>query len=249
MKKLFALVLLLTVVVAKLTAVEIKFQADRWMPINGRPDEAPPGYAIELLIQVYTDSDTFTYTLEPWKLALENTHNGVCDAAIGAALDEADGLIVPKETIGHLQYALWAKKGSAYTHSAASLKQATIGVIEGYTYWPELDKLILAKSPNLKVFSGDDPLAEAFDALQKGEIDLLPEATAVFNWVLHERNLPPEDFAQKFTFDSGDLFIVFHKSDTGQYLADKWDRKMAELRKSGELARILAKYHTQDWSK
>ena len=249
MKKPFTLALLLAISVAKLAAVDIKFQADRWMPINGRADETPPGYAIELLVQVYTDSDTFTYTLEPWKLALANTHNGVCDAAIGAAIDEADGLIVPKETIGHLQFALWAKIGSAFTYNPESLKSAKIGVIEGYTYWPALDKLVKAKNQNLKVFTGDNPLADALDALIKGEIDVLPEATPVFNWALHERNLAQDDFVQKFTFDSGDLFIVFHKSDTGQFLADKWDRKIAELRKSGQLAKILAKYCTQDWSK
>jgi polar amino acid transport system substrate-binding protein len=227
---------------------EVNVQSDRWMPMNGTPDETPPGYAIELLVEVFTDTDSFTYTLEPWADSIENAAKGITNAVIGAAKDEAPSLYFPKEPVAHVVYGLWAKKTSVFTYSTETLSKAKIGVIKGYTYWPELDTLVAAKAPNIVIFSGDNPLADAVAALNKGDIDLYPEAKPVFAWALKDADLSPDNFVFKHEHDGGLIYVAFTNSTRGRELADKWDARIAELRRDGTLAKILAKYGVSDWS-
>ena len=232
---------------ARLSAGDVKIQSDRWMPLNGTPQEHPPGYAIELMVEVFTDSDTVTYTLEPWTDSIENTAKGKADAVIGTAKDEAPSLLFPQEAIARIDYGLWAKTGSPFQYSEASLGKARIGVIKGYTYWPALDKLIENKAANIVVFGGDNPLEDAINALAKDEIELLPESRPVFAWAIKEQERNLANFTSKFDHDGGLIYVAFTKSDRGKALAARWDAGIAALRKDGTLARILARYGVTDW--
>jgi polar amino acid transport system substrate-binding protein len=217
------------------------------MPLNGTPQEEPPGYAIELLVAVFTDTDTLTYTLEPWEASIEATTKGKCQAVIGAAKDEAPSLTFPTEPIARVQYGLWADKDSKFIYSAENLKNVKIGVIKGYTYWPDIDKLVQDKAPNIKVFDGDYALADVVTALANGEIDLYPEAKPVFAWALVDQKLDKADFVSKHEEDGGFIYVAFAPDKRGAELAAKWDAGVARLRADGTLAKILAKYNVADW--
>ena len=229
-------------------AGDIKVQSDRWMPLNGTPQENPPGYAIELLVDIFTDTDTVTYTLEPWADSLDSAAKGKSHAVIGAARDEAPTLVYPQESIARIDSGLWAKKGSAFTYSPAALAKAKIGVVKGYTYWPEVDALVQAKASNIRVFEGNNPLVDALAALARGEIDLLPESRAVFLWTLRETHQAAADFELKFQRDGEFVYVAFTPSTRGRELAAKWDAGIAARRKDGTLAKILAKYGVADWA-
>src|SRR5471032_1359353 len=95
--KLLVAVSVALLALVRLSAGDVKIQSDRWMPLNGTPQEQPPGYAIELLVEIFTDTDTVTYTLEPWTDSIENTVKGKAHAIIGAAKDEAPALLFPQE--------------------------------------------------------------------------------------------------------------------------------------------------------
>lgn len=236
-------------VLSSARAGDIKIQSDRWMPLNGTPQENPPGYAIELLVEIFTagDVDTVTYTLEPWTDSIDAVTAGKAHAVIGAARDEAPALLFPQEPIARIDSGLWAKKGSTFVYSPAALAKAKIGVVKGYTYWAELDTLIKAKAPNIRVFEGNNPLADAIEALGRGEIDLLPESRSVFLWTLRETKHDAAEFELKFQQDGEFVYVAFTSSARGKELAAKWDTGMAALRKSGQLDKILAKYGVTDW--
>lgn len=225
----------------------ITVHSDRWMPMNGTPLEETPGYAIELLVNAFTDDEDLTYVLEPWADSLDNVAKGKAQVVIGAAKDEAPNLIFPVEPVAHVQYGLWAKKDSTFVYSKDALAKIKVGVVKGYTYWADLDALVKDNAENIVSFSGENALADAIDALQKGEIDLFPESIPVFTWGLKDAKLDKADFVTKHAEDGGLIYVAFTNSTRGRELADKWDAKIAEFRKDGTLAAILAKYEVSDW--
>ena len=233
------------------SATDVRIQCDRWMPLNGTPQEQPPGYAIELLVEVFAEqpTDTITYTLEPWTTSIANATKGEADAVIGAAKDEAPRLLFPKEPIAHITYGFWALKDNRFTYSADALRTARIGVIKGYTYWPALDKLVQDKSSNITVYGGDNPLTDAIAGLVNGDIELFPEFKPVFAWALKEQELDPNDFVSKFEADGGLIYVAFTNSAHGQELATKWDERIAAMRRTGKLQEILSRYGVTDWAK
>jgi len=247
--KIKALLLAVLMPAVQLLAGDVKIQSDRWMPINGTPQEEPPGYGIELIVEIFTEKDDVTYTLEPWSKSIENTTKGTADAIIGAAKDEAPNLIFPKEPVAHINYGLWAKTTTKFEYSAEALTKVKIGVIKGYTYWPELDKLIQDNASNIVIFGGDNPLEDAIDALNSGKIDLFPESKPVFAWAVKEQELSPNDFVSTHSHDGGYIYVAFTKSDRGKELAAQWDAGIDALRKSGVLAKILGRYDVTDWKK
>lgn len=243
-------VFLSAVAASSVRAGDIKIQSDRWMPLNGTPQENPPGYAIELLVDIFTeaDADTVTYTLEPWTDSIEAVTQGKAHAVIGAARDEAPNLVFPQEPIARVDYALWTKKGSTFVYNPSALTKVKIGVVKGYTYWPELDALVQRKASNIRVFEGNNPLVDAIGALTRGEIDALPESRAVFLWALRETKHEAAEFELKFQQEGELVYVAFANSTRGRELAARWDAGMAARRKAGTLQKILAKYGVTDWA-
>lgn len=234
--------------IVPLVQSDIKVQSDRWMPLNASPIEEPAGYAIELLVHVFTDTDPVSYTLKPWGESISNVTKGAADCVIGAAKDEAPSLLFPSEPVAHVDYGLFSLKDSPFEYTAESIKTAKIGVIKGYTYWPALDDLIKAGAPNITIYGGDNALADAVTALHDGRIDLFPESKPVFAWAVKEQELDPESYVSKHSEDGGLIYVAFVNSDRGKALAARWDEQIARLRKAGTLSTILARYNVSDWS-
>lgn len=227
---------------------DIKVQSDRWMPLNAAPTEEPTGYAVELLVHVFADTDPVAYRLTPWQESISNVTKGAADCLIGAAKDEAPNLIFPSEPIAHVDYGLFAPKDSTFEYSAEGIKTARIGVIKGYTYWPALDDLIKAGAPNVTIYGGDNALADAITALHEGRIDLFPESKPVFAWAVKEQELDPDGYVSKHSEDGGLIYVAFANNERGKGLAARWDEQIKRLRKAGQLADILARYNVSDWS-
>lgn len=224
---------------------QIAVQADRYMPLNGTPNEEPAGYAVELMVEVFGSA---TYTLQPWNEALSATTKGKSDAVIGAAKDEAPDLIFPSEPVGHIDYGLFARADFAFTYSDEALKSCRVAVIKGYTYWPALDALIAANAPNLTIFTGPNALSDAVAALHAGTIDLFPESKPVFAWAVQEQELNPDSFVSKHDQDGGFVYIAFSKTERGAKLAAQWDERIKALRANGQVGATLARYNVPDWA-
>jgi polar amino acid transport system substrate-binding protein len=227
-------------------ASDIRVQADRYQPINGAPDEKPAGYGIELMVEVFTDTDDVVYTLQPYADSLAAAKTGRTNAVIGVAKDEAPDLVFPREPIGSYRPAIWVKKASALTQE--SYIKARIGVVQGYTYWPELDKLIAARASNVVVFSGDNALQDALAALAAGTIDAYPEDLNAFKQAVAEKQLDLAAFDIRYTHAATPLYLAFTPSIWGRELAAKWDERIAALRKSGRFKAILGAYGVADWA-
>jgi polar amino acid transport system substrate-binding protein len=247
-----SLVLLLVMSVAAFGAESIKLRADSWMPYNGDPKDAKPGFSLEIArAALEPQGVTIDYQIMPWARALKELESGSIDAVIGSLGDEVPGMFVPVESVGQTTTEAIVLAGNSWTYSGiTSLDTVKVGFPRGYTYAEDIDKYLAANAKkNVMEVGGDDPLVQARALLERKRVDAFIEGEQVFMW-----GLTPE---QKALYKVGgtvvpakDIFVAFSpKAANGKRWADLLGKGIADLRASGKLKEILAKYGLTDWKK
>lgn len=238
--------------VSAYSAEIIRLRADQWMPFNGDPaDSALPGYGIEVARIILAPHDvTLDYQTLAWGDALKAVAAGEIDAVIGANRTEAAGLVVPSEPIGEPRVALYVRHDTAWRYeNLASLLKVRLGVIADYKYWESLDGFIdKQREPRVVKFAGDSPLKDGLAKLLAGEIDVFAESAPVFAWQLKADGVPPAKIKSVYIHEADPVFFAFSpKHPRAQAYAAIFDRGLRELRASGRLEEILARYGQRDW--
>jgi len=120
-------------------AQELIIQADRWCPYNCEPGTADPGYAVEIMQNIFESSGVkIKYELVPWDRAMMQTRDGTANAAIAAVRQQADEnqLLVGAESIGTSTDCLFVAASNPLKFSKAddlnSLK--SVAIVSGYNY-------------------------------------------------------------------------------------------------------------------
>lgn len=231
-------------------AEAVRLRADVWMPYNGDPASDLPGYAIEIGRAILARHDaTLDYQTMPWSDALQAARRGEIDCVVGANQEEAEGLVVPQLSVGLPRVGLYVRKVNPWSYeNVATLRAVRLGVIAGYSYWPALDAY-LAKAPpaRVTVYNGDHPLEDGLRQLEQGAIDVLAETSSVFTWTTKQEHYPATAFRLVYLHEGDPVYFCFRPGDAGVRLARWFDEGLHELRRSGELARILARYGLHDW--
>jgi polar amino acid transport system substrate-binding protein len=221
------------------------------MPYNGDPSAEHPGVAVELAKAIFEPQGIkIDYQTMPWADALAAAREGKIDGVIGAAVGaETKGLTVPQESIGEPRVVLLVRKGNPLQfESIASLKNARLGAIEGYTYWDSLDEYIkTASAPNLIIYKGDTPLSDALTDLKSGKIDVMPETLVVFAWAIKGMGLSPSDFHIIHTHQNDPIYVAFASTPAGVKYTKLFDEGLKQMRASGALAKLLKSYGMNDW--
>ncbi|MBI5381539.1 MAG: transporter substrate-binding domain-containing protein [Opitutae bacterium] len=236
---------------AGLAEETIRLRADAWMPINGEPSAEAPGYAIEIVRAIFPERGVkVDYRMMPWTDALKAVAAGEIEAVIGASKKEAEGLILPRESITVLNMGVYVLKDSTWTYSnISSFSKIRLGAIDGYDYWDALNAYIRTNQPpRVVLFTGEAPLKEAIAKLKGAEIDAMPENILVFTWAVKDAGLKITDFRLAYRHEGEEAYIAFTAhGEAGRRYAQWFDEGMARLRKSGELGKILSKYGVRDW--
>jgi len=248
---LLAFGLLLGLLVNPTSAETLRLRADLWMPYNGDPSAEHPGVAVELARAIFEPQGIkIDYQTMPWADALEAAREGKIDGVIGASVGtETKGLTVPQESIGEPRVVLLVRKGNTLQYeNIASLKNARLGVIEGYTYWDALDEYIKNNSaPKIVTYKGDTPLADGLSDLKSGKIDVMPETLVVFAWTIKGQGLSPSDFHIIHTHQNEPIYVAFASTPAGVKYAKLFDEGLRQMRVSGSLAKLLKGYGMNDW--
>ena len=88
---------------------------------------------------------------------------------------------------------------------------------------------------------------EAIAKLDAGEIDVMPETVPVFIWTVKKLGRSPADYRAAYMQPGESIFVAFTKGKNGQRYAKLFDDGVAEMRKSGELKKLLNAYSLEDW--
>ncbi|MCS6243157.1 MAG: ABC transporter substrate-binding protein [Opitutus sp.] len=238
-----------------LCAETIEVRADSWMPYNGDPAAAQPGYVVELLRAAFPN-DTLNYSVCSWAQACTDLTEGKIDAIIGATTSDAPGAVIPELPIGDYRNCFYIKKGDPWRYTGInSLKSIRLAAIAGYVYdlgGPLDSYLKRAKAPAVRFGTGDNPLDDNIAQLRKGDVEVIVENPNVMHWNLIQKQATPGEIhsAGSLTKEGYPLHVAFTgQKEASVTRAEQLTATVKKMRESGELARLLERYGMNDWAK
>lgn len=230
----------------------ISFRSDYWCPYICQPDSDKPGYMVEIAKTVFEKhGHKVQVRLSSWVSAIKDTRSNKVQGLMGCSVVDAPDFIYPKKSLGVMKNAYFVPRESNWLYKGRpSLQGMKIGVINGYTYGDSVDSLIRARNRSFIPFSGDRPLEQLIHATHLKQLDGFIENPVVLQYTSAAAKLTLNKLKIVGWVENHDpaLYISFSPNNpkSAEY-AQILSEGVEELRRSGELQRILARYNLKDW--
>lgn len=245
-------------------AKTVTLAADEWCPYNcSAEDKAKPGYIIEIAQTVLGKAG---YRVEYKTMAFQRAMQEVLNGTLSGAICIDDPTATEAETLyqkangkaarflqtapmGMPSVSIFTSSTSTWTfdpaNPEASLKAlgGKVGIPQGYSFdlSPTLQKMGL-----LVEISGDAPLQQLLKMLEGGRLAAIMDDSAVIQYEAAQIGLGNKIRLAGNTEDPLACTIGFNAKDKDY--VDLLNKGIAELRASGELAKILQRYNIKDWN-
>jgi len=251
-KKILAGMMLALTVSGTAQADEIVLGADVWPPFIGKPGSDMPGYMIEVAEKVFAaKGHKIVFKEMPWSRAVNICRKGEIAGIAGAAVGDAEDFVFPKEALGKLEnYAFVLKDSTWKFDGVESLKKVKLGLIQDYDYGTAVNEYTKStKDPKMIQFvGGTTPLEMNIKKLKAKRIDVVIECKPVFEYVSKDLGMADNFKSAGSDGEADPVYIAFSPANPkSKEYAKILSDGTAEMRKSGELAKILAKYGQKDW--
>jgi polar amino acid transport system substrate-binding protein len=233
-------------------ADEIALVADEWFPYNGQPDSAREGYMVDLARRIAAEhGHRVRYRLMDWEAALEAVRLGHADCVLAGTERDARGLRLTREPFGRSVNALFTRPDSAWTYAQPrDLRTLRLGAIAGYSYGKAIDDYIAqAPSERVTLVRGDRRAQRRLVSMLLAlDIDAVVEDEEVMRAALDQLGQQGRLRVAGRSADFLDLYIACTPDQprTARWV-EQLDQGLTQLRDSGELARLLARYGLSDW--
>ena len=238
--------------VSTAAADTIVLRADEWCPYNCKPGAEKEGFMIDIAKAILGEAGhEVKYELQPWDKALDSAREGQIDGVVGGDEEDAAGFVFPKEATAINSVCYYSRKGKDWKFKdISSLEGAKLGVIEGYSYYPELDEFLEGSPKNVVKINGKEAGKDLASRLIRGLFDVIAENEYV----------APDLFGKEMdkieaTWCGGqsDIFVAFSPHASKKAKSEGYAKLMTEgmqkMRKDGRLKKILDKYGIKDWKK
>jgi polar amino acid transport system substrate-binding protein len=237
------------------SAENIQLRADLWCPYNCEPGAEREGYMVDVARRIFERAGhTVEYHALNWARSIQMAKEGRIHGIIGAGKDEVPDFVFPEMELGVIRNTFFVRKGETWRYSGtASLRSRRLGVILGYGYGPHLDDFIERhrKTNMVQLVAGNDALRNNINKLLAGRIDTVLEDNAVFRHVSRDMGVADriEEAGDDRTYGSiNNLYIAFSPNrPNASHFAKILSEGLADMRRTGELAEILAHYGLEDW--
>jgi len=224
-------------------------RADNWCPYNCEPKSAAPGYMLEILeLAAKAGGHTVDYETMPWTRALAETREGKVTAVVGLSASDREGLVIT-DKMGVDSTCFFVNEGESfkYTGAADLAKVRSVGTVQSYEYPEEFMAWQKSNGDKVKAIAGDNALTLNIKKLKANRIQSFIENSTVVDYA-RKSNPDLKGVVSVGCFANVDLFVGFSaKNPKAQAMAKAVNAKTAELKKSGELAKILGKYGVAGW--
>lgn len=232
-------------------AEPLSVRADYWYPLNGEPDSERPGFAIEILRGIFSDSEwEIDYQLADWSRSLELARDGRIDCVVGVYRSEAPKLAYPETPLAWDTAAFYVRADSDWRyHDPSSLQDVSVGLIAGYGYGEKLDRYIVEHrgDERLRFMHGHQPLRRNLKKLMRGRVDVLVESPFVMESQLRRMGLSDQVREAGRVGQRMPLYFACNPDREGVTgLLSDFDRGMRELRETGEVGEIMSRYKLPD---
>ncbi len=238
--------------VGNANADHITLASDDWCPINCTPETEKPGYMVELARHIFEKAGhTVEYKMVPWERAIAESRKNKYSAIIGAYIGDAPDFVFPKNEQALIGNSFFASKESTWTYKdLSSLSKVKIGVIKGYDYGEEMNLYIKEnnKTAKVQVVAGETALELNIKKLLKGRIDAILESEFVFNYKVSQMGFKEKIKSAGQAVEPEKTYIAFSPANPkSKEYAKILSDGMEQIRKSGELKKILNRYGLDDW--
>jgi polar amino acid transport system substrate-binding protein len=232
----------------------ISIRSDNWCPYACDTSSPLPGYMVEATRAIFAKhGHRIDFKTSDWIDSIKDTRTNKVNALIGCSRADAPDFIFPERPLGQMINHYFVKKTSTWSYRGRqSLEGKRIGVIASYTYGDAVDNLVKTKHKSLVIFSGVDPLGQILKKIEAGELDAFVESPIVLSFHLGNSKQAIDKFkaVSPNLANDPDLYIAFSPNNpkSAQY-AEMISKGIDEMRRSGELERILQRYNLTDWLK
>ena len=229
----------------------ILIRSDDWCPYVCDNKESP-GYMVEVVTKIFSkQGHQVDFSLVNWARAVQEVRTNKSQAVLGALHNDAPDFIFPTKPLGTGQNHFYVRKESKWVYTGAeSLQGKRVGVINSYAYGGKVDELIKSQKKNFISISGEYPLSQILKMMNSERLDAFIENEAVLRYNLAVSHIPMDAYKAVSVSLANDsnLYIAFSpKNPKSAEYSRIITKGLAELRQSGELRKILAKYHLPDW--
>lgn len=230
----------------------IVLAADAWCPVNCGPDDAHPGFMVDLARAIFGNAGyEVEYRLMPWSRALREARSGAIDGVLGAFAGDAPDFVFPAAPLLVISPSdLFARNDFDWTfRGIPSLAEVRLGAIQDYGYGDELNAYLLdpANKGAVDVIHGQRAIERNLAKLLSGRIDVVVETQGVFLHAARKmdatdrvkfvgRVAPPENCTVAFS----------PASSNSAYLAKLFSDGVEDMRRTGALMSLLASYGFAD---
>ena len=235
-----------------LKAAPLLMVANDWCPYSCAQEDALPGYVVELMRDIFAESDTAVeYRVVPWSRAIRMVEQNKASVLLATTFKDTPHLPL-SDLVGLDTSCFYATEAAAVQNpDMARIRQLRLGVIQDFSYdnGGELDAYIAEEPASVLTSSGANALQNNFEKMAAGRIDLLVENCNVGDFSLRRFGLQGK-VRKVGTIDHyrNGLLIGFNPDDprVPQWI-ERVNRRIAEKRANGELQALLHKYGLQDW--
>jgi len=231
-------------------ADEITIVADNWCPYNCEPASSEPGYGVEIAKHVFEAAGhVVKYEILPWDRAIQEVREGKYTAIIGASKEDTRDFVFPEEEFGISKVVFFAKKGSPWRFKGIkSLSTVKIGLVKDYSYGDALDTFFKENPIGIRYAEGDDPYSINIKKLLEGGIDITAEDPNVILMKAKKMGVADQIIQVGDSGSEQKLYIAFSPSlAKSKEYAEILTNGIRELKRSGKLDKILAKYGLEYW--
>lgn len=224
-------------------------RADNWCPYNCEPQSANPGYMIEILEQTAKASgNTLDYKHLPWSRALDDARNGTITGVVGVTDGDRTGLVL-SEKMGVDDGCFFVSEGSTFKYTGPKdlAKLGSVGVTQDYVYSDEFTEWRKTNEGKIQSVVGNNTIETNAKKVKAGRIQAFLENS---NVVGHARKTIPElkGVVSSGCLSSSPLYIgISAKNPKATEITKLVNARVADMKKSGELKKILDKYGMSAW--
>jgi polar amino acid transport system substrate-binding protein len=229
-------------------ADEINLRADNWCPYNCDARSDKPGLIVDIARAIMEPAGHIVnYQIMPWSRALTEVRKGRIQGVIGAQQSEAPDLIYGSIPVALDDNGFAIRHGERFNYQGpASLNPYRIGGILDYNYdGGEIDEYIKNNSNDkdrIQLNTGDDVGIANLRKLLARRVDIVMDSAVVLTYLVGRLGLESQIDVVPLGHPT-EIYIAFSPADSRSKMwAEQISSGIVELRKSGEMARILARY-------
>ncbi|MGL4315293.1 MAG: substrate-binding periplasmic protein [Pseudomonas sp.] len=219
-----------------------------WCPFSCTAGDRQEGFTVDIIRWIFArHAIPVRLVNENYSRALSDVRSGHYTASPSTLKDEAPDFIYPDEAISSNRFCFYTRADDSWHYSgASSLSGRSTGIIQGYSYGEELDAFIRDNGQAFQAHSGNDLTTRLLKQLLLKRFDTFVEEENLVDYTLRNQ---PRSGIRNAGCASGKLayMAIAPRHPKAQEYARLFSAGMREMRRNGELARVLARYGLKDW--